>query len=108
MDLCRRLIVHRVVNLAGAPALQRGDDGAHQVIAVDHVDEAFAFARDLRFVPQVLQKQVAAARPVNAGYAQNHGRELAFGHRCQKKLFCLYQSLARFAGRRSRTGFLDQ
>src|SRR5437667_1089580 len=53
MDLRHRLIVHCVVNLAGPPTLQRGDEDGHQVIAVDHVDQAFAFARDLRFVPQI-------------------------------------------------------
>ena len=108
MDLRHRLIVHCVVNLAGPPTLQRGDEDGHQVIAVDHVDQAFAFARDLRFVPQILQKQMAPARPVNAGDTQDHGRELALGHRSQKQLFCFDQDLARFAARRGRTAFLDQ
>ena len=108
MDLGHRLVIHRVVNLARTPVLQRGHDNADQIIAVNHVDQPLGFAGHFRFALQVFQEQVAAARPVNPGHAQEDGGKPAFSHGSKNKLFCRRQNLARLAGRIGRTGLLDQ
>ena len=40
--MCDWFIVRDVVNLAGFPSPKSGDNRAHNVVAMDHIDDAFA------------------------------------------------------------------
>jgi len=77
MHLGDRFVIDGVVDLAGASVFERGDDDVHEVVAVDHVDQAFAVPRDLRFTFEELSEQVAAIGAVDAGDSQDYGWELA-------------------------------
>ena len=75
---------------------------------MNHVDEPFAFAGDFCLVFQVLQKEVAPARPVDARHTQDDGGKLASGRRSQKQFFRLHQYFAGFGGRFGRARLLHQ
>src|SRR5204862_4335322 len=72
INLRDRLIIDRVVDFSGPPLLESGNDGAHQVVAMNHVKHTLASAFDGRFALQVLLKPVAALRPINPRYSQDH------------------------------------
>src|SRR6266540_4570544 len=76
MDLRHGLVVHDVVDLAGAAAFEGGDNGGHHVVAVDHVEEPFAFGCDARLVAEILLEQMPALRAVDAGHPQNDGGKI--------------------------------
>ena len=75
---------------------------------MDHVDEPFASSGDAGFALEVLQKEMAPARAVDAGGAQDDGGDFIGAGRVQQQLFGVQQQAAQFIGGLGGAGFLDQ
>ena len=86
-------VIHRVENLPGGSQKQGGDDDADQIIAVDHVQVTAAVAFNAGLAAQEGLEPVAARGAVNAGHAQNHGREARL-RGGQQEFFRFHQYLA--------------
>ena len=107
MDLGDRFVVDGVIDFALATVDESGDDGADEIVAVDHVEETQALAGDAGFIVQELFEEMSAIGSVDAGDTQNDGGELIV-RGFEKKRLGFDEDLGGGCGGIGGAGFFDQ